>query len=148
MVQVITDSLALANDLRPLLLRLARRLRQESLAHGISAGQVSLLAAIEAHPGISARELAERELVSAPAISAKLDALEVARLIERRREQGGDRRRVGLTLSREGRRVLRSVRRTRTVWLAERLAQLSEDEQAAIAAALGALERLAGEAAA
>ena len=46
MVRVLNDSLALANDLRPVLLRLARRVRRESHALGVTAGQVTLLAVI------------------------------------------------------------------------------------------------------
>ena len=49
-----------------MLLRLARLVRRESHALGVTAGQVALLAAIDDHPGITARELAERERISAP----------------------------------------------------------------------------------
>jgi DNA-binding MarR family transcriptional regulator len=143
MVQVINDSLALANELRPVLLRLARLVRRESQALGVTAGQVSLLAAIEARPGIGARELADRERMSAPGMSAQLDRLEASELIVRTR--GEDRRRVGSTLSVEGRRVLREARRQRTAWLAERLDQLTPGERAAIDAAIDALARLAEE---
>lgn len=141
MVQVLTDSLAVANELRPVLLRLARLVRRESHALGVTAGQVSLLSAIETQPGINARELADRERISAPGMSAHLDRLEAAGLIIRTR--GEDRRRVGVSLSAAGSRVLDEVRQQRTVWLAERLEQLPEGERAAIEAAIGALARLA-----
>ena len=109
MVQVLKDSLALANDLRPVLLRLARRVRRESHALGVTAGQVTLLAVIEDHPGITGRELADREGVSAPGMSASLDRLELAGLIVRTR--GVDRRRVGITpRSPHGRNVFGAVR--------------------------------------
>jgi len=140
MVQLLNDSLQVANDLRPALLRLARLVRRESHALGVTGGQVSLLAAIEHRPGITARELCDREQISAPGISAQLDRLEAASLILRVR--ASDRRRVGLTLTGEGLRVLRSVRKKRTAWLAEHLGRLSEDDQAAIAAAIEPLERL------
>src|SRR5262249_33476885 len=104
MIQMVNDSRALANDLPPVLLRLARRLRRESHAFGVTGGQASLLASIKERPGVTARELAEREHVSAPGISAQLDALERLGLI--RRERAADRRRVGLFLEPEGRRVL------------------------------------------
>ena len=61
------------------------------------------------------------------------------------RTRGADRRRVGITLSPEGARVLRSVRRQRTAWLAERLEQLTDEERAAIEAAIAPLARLLGE---
>ena len=140
MVQTLNDSLALANELRPALLRLARLIRRESHALGVTGGQVSLLGAVESRPGINARELSEREQISAPGMSAHLERLETAGLI--RRERGADRRRVGVSLTPEGSRVLRSVRKKRTAWLAERLEQLPADDQAAIEAAIGPLGRL------
>jgi DNA-binding MarR family transcriptional regulator len=140
MVQIPNDSLELANELRPVLLRLARLVGRESHALGVTGGQVSLLAAIEEQPGVSARELADRERISAPGMSAHLDRLEAAGLIERTR--AADRRRVGLTLAPEGVRVLRSVRRKRNVWLAARLARLPAADRAVLAAAIAPLERL------
>ncbi len=140
MVRVVNDSLGLANELRPVLLRLARRVRRESHALGVTAGQATLLAVIGDHPGITGGELAEREGVSAPGMSASLDRLEAAGLIVRAR--AADRRRVEVTLSAEGSRVLRSVRRKRTVWLAERLEKLSDEEREAVEAAIGPLARL------
>ena len=143
MVQVVNDSLSLANELRPVLLRLARRVRRESYELGVTAGQATLLSVIDDHPGITGRELAEREGVTAPGMSASLDRLEAAGLIVRTR--AADRRRVEVTLSPEGSRVLRSVRRKRTVWLAERLEQLSDEEREAVEAAIEPLARLLGE---
>ena len=140
MIQALNDSLALANDLRPVLLRLSRLVRRESHALGVTGGQVSLLAAVEERPGITARELADREQISAPGMSAHLMRLETAGLVERTR--ASDRRRVGLSLTAEGARVLRSVRKKRTAWLAERLEHLPRDDRAAIEAAIGPLERL------
>jgi DNA-binding MarR family transcriptional regulator len=140
MVHTINDSRQLANDLRPVLLRLARRLRRESHAFGVTGGQATLLALIQEHPGITARELAEREHVSAPGMSAQLGMLESAGLI--RRERAADRRRVGLYLAPEGRRVLQAVRRQRTAWLAAKLEHLTDRERGAIEDALGPLARL------
>jgi DNA-binding MarR family transcriptional regulator len=140
MVRLIKDSTGLANELRPALLRLARLVRRESNSFGVTAGQVSLLSAIEDRPGITGGELAEHERVSAPAMSAQLGRLEDAGLIERTR--GTDRRRVGIALTTEGTRVLRSVRKQRTAWLAERLELLSDEDRAAIDAAIEPLARL------
>src|SRR4051794_22634975 len=104
MVRLLNDSLALANGLRPVLLRAARLLRRESHELGVTGGQVSLLALIESSPGITARELAAEERISAPGMSAHLDRLEEAGLIVRTR--GADRRRVGIELSAAGTGVL------------------------------------------
>jgi DNA-binding MarR family transcriptional regulator len=140
MVQAVNDSLATANELRPVLLWLARHLRRESHAFGVSSGQVSLLAAIKDRPGITAQELAEREQVSAPAMSGQLGRLEGDGLVSR--ERGADRRQMELRLTAQGERVLRSVRQKRTAWLADRLDRLSERERRAIEAAIGPLARL------
>ncbi|HUK45907.1 MAG TPA: MarR family transcriptional regulator [Gaiellaceae bacterium] len=140
MVKVLNESLALANELRPVLLRISRLVRRESQELGVTAGQATLLSLIGAQPGISARELADAERISAPGMSAHLERLEASGLIVR--ERGSDRRRVGVTLTAEGARVLRSVRRKRTAWLAERLNELTAEEREAIEAAIAPLARL------
>ncbi len=140
MIRPVNDSLTTANRLRPVLLRLARELRREIHSIGISGGQVSLLSAIQQAPGISASELAERERISAPGMSGHLVRLETAGLIARTRAQ--DRRRIGLTITDEGDRVLRSVRKRRTAWLAARLETLADAELEAVERAIAPLERL------
>ena len=138
---VIADPLVVANQLRPVLLRLARELRQETEQLGITSRQVTLLWLIRVNPGLSLRELATEERISAPALSGHVDRLEKAGLLERARDEG-DRRRVGLTLTEEGERLLKRVRARRTTWLAERLKGLDDDELAAIEAAIEPLGRL------
>jgi len=140
MIRTVNDSVAIANRLRPALLRLARLLRREVHSLGVTGGQVTLLVGIQNRPGVTAAELAEQERISAPGMSGHLVRLEAAQLI--RRERASDRRRVGLFLTEEGERVLRSVRKKRTAWLAERLERLSPGERKAVEAALPALERL------
>jgi|SRR6478672_541585 len=140
MTQDSTSARLLADQFRPVLLRLARELRREAQSLGITGGQVALLAQIRKSPGITASELAEHERMSAAGMSGHIGRLEAAKLIERTR--AADRRRIGLTLTPEGAKILASVRKRRTVWLAERLDGLSDDEREAITAALPALERL------
>ena len=130
----------LANRLRPVLLRLARELRREIQTLGVTSGQVTLLVQIKRDPGITASELAERERISAPGMSGHIARLEAATLIERTR--AADRRRIGLTLTSDGDRVLANVKKRRTAWLAEHLKGLSDEERESIEAALPALERL------
>jgi DNA-binding MarR family transcriptional regulator len=138
------DPVTVANGLRPTLLHLNRRLRKELAPLGITGGQASLLWAIRSKPGIGARELAEREGVSPPAMTAYVNRLEAAGLVVRRRSES-DRRRVELALTEAGVRVLRSARSRRTAWLAARLQRLEPAELAAVEAALPALQRLVGE---
>jgi len=140
MIRSVNDSLTIANRLRPALLRLGRHLRREIHSIGVTGGQVSLLVAIKLQPGITARELADRERMSAPGMSGQLVRLEAAELI--RRERASDRRRIGLFITPEGDRVLRSVKQKRTAWLSARLDKLTPEERASIEAALPALERL------
>lgn len=131
---------ALADQLRPVLLRLARELRREAQSLGITGGQVALLAQIRKNPGVTASELAERERMSAPGMSGHVARLETAGLIERTR--AADRRRIGLTLTPDGVKILASVRKRRTAWLAEHLEGLTDSERDAIVTALPALEQL------
>jgi DNA-binding MarR family transcriptional regulator len=140
MVQQINDSLTVANELRPVVLWLSRHLRRESHELGLRAGQVTLLDAIKNHPGITARELAERDGISAAAMSGQLARLEEAGLVTRSR--GADRRQMKLGITAEARRVLRTVRKRRNVWLAERLELLEPREREAIETAIGPLARL------
>jgi DNA-binding MarR family transcriptional regulator len=133
--------LEIAEELRPAILRLARNLRRETEALGVTSHQATLLAVISSTPGLSLRELAEAEGISAPSLSGHVDRLEAAGLIRRVRSND-DRRRVGLELTKEGRTVLRRVRALRTTWLADRLARLSDDEREALERALPALHAL------
>ena len=135
------DTLSIADRLRPVLLKVGRELRREAREVGISPEQVSLLVAIKYAPGIGVRELAARERVSPPALSNHVDRLERDGLVSRT-PSASDRRRVGLTLTDEGQRVLRRVRSRRTAWLATRLRGLSSDELEAVEAAIEPLSRL------
>jgi DNA-binding MarR family transcriptional regulator len=134
------DPIAVANRLRPVLLQLNRELRREIHSLGVTGGQVSLLNQIQRSPGIGVRELAQRERMSAPGMSKYIARLEKAGLL--RREALPDKRRVGLRLTEEAERVLRSVKNRRTAWLAARLRGLEPGELDAIDAAVEPLARL------
>jgi DNA-binding MarR family transcriptional regulator len=135
------DTLAIADRLRPVLLRVGRELRREAREVGISPEQVSLLVAIKYRPGIGVRELAAKERVSPPALSNHVDRLERDGLVSRT-PNASDRRRVGIALTDEGQRVLRRVRSRRTAWLATRLGSLSPEELDAVEAAVEPLWHL------
>jgi DNA-binding MarR family transcriptional regulator len=139
--EVIADPLAVANELRPVLLRLSRELRKETEQLGVTSRQVTLLWLIRLNPGLSLRELAAEERISAPALSGYVDRLEKAGLVERIRDES-DRRRVGLALTDEGDRLLKRVRARRTTWLAERMRALDEDELEALERAIEPLGKL------
>jgi DNA-binding MarR family transcriptional regulator len=132
------ESLAIANALRPILLRLARHLRSEVHSSGLTAGQLAILIAVEFNPGMTAQKLAEREGLSEAGVSGHLALLEGKGLIWR--ERIVDRRRVGVFLTGEGRELLAGVRHRRTEWLTERLELLSHEQRELIRAALPALD--------
>ena len=135
------DAMAIADRLRPTLLRLGRELRREKIA-GVSSQQAGLLATIKYAPGVTVGELATEERVSTAAMSKRISRLERDGLIVRTPSET-DRRRVGLTLTEAGQHTLRRVRSRRTAWLAGRLGSLSPAELAAISAAVEPLTGLA-----
>jgi DNA-binding MarR family transcriptional regulator len=138
------DTAALADALRPTLLQVGRGLRREARQVGISPEQVSILVTVKYVPGLGIRELAAREGVTPPCMTQHIDRLERDGLVART-PSADDRRRVGITVTEEGRRVLRRVRTRRTAWLAQRLETLEPEELAALEAAAEALARLVPE---
>ena len=132
--------MAVADRLRPTLLRLGRELRREQIG-GVSPQQVGLLTSIKYAPGVTVGELAADERVSTAAMSKRVSRLERDGLVTRTKSEA-DRRCVGLTLSEEGQRTLRRVRSRRTAWLASRLGALTPAELAAVGAAAEPLARV------
>jgi DNA-binding MarR family transcriptional regulator len=143
-IAVVADPTVLANRLRPVLLQLNRQLRREIHSLGVTGGQVSLLVQIKYRPGIGIRELAALERMSVPGMSKFISRLEEAGLVQRAAVEG-DQRRVGLTLTAAGQKVLRSVKSRRTAWLSARLRDLDPEELEAIDAAIEPLARLLAE---
>ena len=142
--EVTLSSELVADELRPVLLRLARELRKETEQLGVTARQATLLWLVKRSPGLSLAELAAEEGISPPALSGHVDRLERAGLLERVRSSE-DRRRVGLRLSEDGARLLRRIRARRTTWLTERLRALEPAELDAIEGSIPALRRLLGD---
>jgi DNA-binding MarR family transcriptional regulator len=134
------EAMAVADSLRPTLLRLARELRREKIA-GVSPQQVTLLVAIKYTPGITVGQLAAEERVSTAAMSKRVSRLERDGLVARTKSEA-DRRCTGLTLTEDGQRTLRRVRSRRTAYLASRLAALKPVELMAVGAAAEALAGL------
>ena len=135
------DATELANQLRPVLLKLNRELRREIHSLGVTGGQVGLLVQIKTRPGIGMRELASIERMSVPGMSKFIGRLEQAGLVQRA-AVAGDQRRVGLSLTPAGHKVLRSVKSKRTAWLAARLRRLEPEQLEAIDAAIEPLALL------
>lgn len=136
------DALAVANRLRPVLLRIHRYLRGEAHDLGVTSTQASLLGALLRAPGIGLGELAQQEHMSAPTLVGHIDKLQAVGFVERARGEGQDRRRVSLRVTTEGQRALQTLRERRTAWLAARLAALAPEQLAIVEAAIEPLDHL------
>lgn len=136
-------TLALANRLRPVLLRLHRALRAEAHELGVTSTQASLLSAIQRCPKIGIGELARREHLSAPTLVGHIDKLAALGLVERCRHTTEDRRRVDLVLTPDGVAKVEMLRAQRTLWLASRLRDLPPESLAQVEAAVEPLSVLA-----
>ena len=130
----------MAARLRLVLNRLARRLRREA-ADDLSPSLISALVTIDVHGPITLGELAAHELVRPPSVTRMVTGLEQRGLV-RREADAGDRRVARVSLTAEGRRVLRSTRTRKTAYLAKRLGRLDEAQLAALMDALPVLESL------
>ena len=140
-----TSDAGLATSLRISVSRLARRMRAERIAQGLqpelSDTQLAALAALEKHSAMTPGELAEHEKVQPPSITRVIASLEERGLIERM-PHPSDRRQVVLTVTAQGRDVVRKLRRLREAWLARRLRELDPAERALLQKALPILEKL------
>ena len=132
--------LQLAADLRLVVARLGRRLRQQG-AGGLSPSQLSILSTLEGSGPIHMGELAKREAVAPPTITRIVTFLTEAGLVSRTADPD-DARSAVVGVTAKGRKVLTEVRSERTALLVERLADLDDDEVATLAAALPLLERM------
>jgi DNA-binding MarR family transcriptional regulator len=133
--------IALADALRPAVLRVSRRLRLEAQKAGLSAQDALLLGHIRKHPGIGVSGLAEAERTSRPTMSAHVKRLEAAGLVARS-DHAEDGRRSGLAITPAGERKLEIIRRERNDWLAARLSRLSPADRETLERAAPALLRL------
>ncbi len=123
--------------------RLARRLRQES-ASGLSPSQFSALAVIHNRGPITLGELAELERVAPPTITKVVAKLEEDGFVERRADPT-DKRVSLVQVTTAGGLLHDETKRRRTTWLTGRLRELSPEDQARLADALDALDRLHGD---
>jgi DNA-binding MarR family transcriptional regulator len=133
----------LSERLRLAVARLQRILRQQAMG-GLTLTQLSCLATIGREGPLPLGELAGRENLSPPFITKIITKLEEEGLVTRA-TVAQDRRVSLASLTQAGRQLLDQVRSARTMYLNQRLAALSPEQQADLAAALPLLERLAGD---
>lgn len=135
------DPIALAEALRPALLRVSRRLRQEAQRVGISAQDALILNQIMRRPGVGVCDLAEVEQISRPTMSGHVKRLEAAGWVARA-DHAQDGRRSGLAVTPEGAWRLEAIRQQRNDWLAARIAKLDPDAARDLGAAVEPLLQL------
>jgi DNA-binding MarR family transcriptional regulator len=134
----------LATALRISVSRLARRLRVERQAEGLTSlsdTQLAALAVLESHAAMTPGELADHEKVQPPSMTRVISVLEERNLVMRAPHLT-DRRQVMLTVTEDGRALVMQARRRRDAWLAKRLKELSPEERAVLRAAAPVLEKL------
>ena len=125
--------------LRLVLLRLARRLRQNT--PGMTQSQLSALASVQREGPLTIGDLAAIENVQPPSISRIVGALEGEGWIERVADPRDGRVALVQTTA-TGQRELERLRADREAWLARHLDLLTAAERRKVEAALPALERL------
>ena len=133
----------LAHRLRPVLTRLARRMRQAA-AGDLSPTQGAALATIDCHGPLTPSELATRERIQRPTATRVLARLEEAGLIARTSDPA-DRRSSLVSTTDDGRALLLAVRDRKDAFLAQRLDRLDPSDLATLERAAGILERVLGE---
>lgn len=122
-------------------MRISRRVRFSGAGRdGLRPHQVSVLGKLESNV-LTPRELAEIECVSAPSMTRTVNAL-VGQGYVRRDADPDDGRQIHLQLTKEGRKTLTAIRRSRDEWVFSRMNDLTEDECAAVREAVDILERV------
>ena len=129
----------LAHRLRPVVTRLARRMRQ--VGAELSPTQGAALATIDCHGPLTPSELALREKIQRPTATRVLARLEEAGLVARTPDPS-DRRSSLVSSTPKGRELLASIRDRKDLYLAQRLDRLSPEDLAALDRAAGILERM------
>jgi DNA-binding MarR family transcriptional regulator len=134
-----TDT-AVRARLRLVLLRLARRIRQEAGA-GVTPSQLSALSSINYLGPVRLGSLAEHERISKPSVTRIVAALEETGYVERRRDSD-DGRSFLVAVTPAGARVLEQSRDRADAYLARQLAALAPEDRAAVERSVPILEKL------
>lgn len=135
-----TAVVELANELRQACMRISRRVRFENSSE-LPPHQFGVLAKLDDAPRTPG-ELATMERVSAPSMTRTVGGLVERGLVERMQDPQ-DGRQVILTITAEGRRGLRVVRRQRDEWMTVRVKRLSPQDQEILQQASEILRRVA-----
>jgi DNA-binding MarR family transcriptional regulator len=132
-----------AGELRALLGRLSRRLRQTSVVGEMTLSQASVLSLLEREGPATPGTLATKEHISPQSMGTILVSLEALGLVSRTPDPT-DGRRLVISLTEAGLQVIHGARRQKEERLAQALANnFTNEEQQVLMSALPLLERLA-----
>jgi len=132
----------LAHELRPAVMRLARRLRQmQEGSLDLNLNQLSAMAVLLNSGDQLMGELAAQEKIRPPSMTRIVNSLE-ARGYVLRRPDPRDHRQCLVALTDSGRDVLLANRRRRDQWLAVRIAELDPAEREVLRRAVRILEKV------
>jgi DNA-binding MarR family transcriptional regulator len=130
----------IASGLHSAAIRLLRMVRREDKSTGISPPRLSALSVLGYGGPMSLADLAAAEEVRAPTMSRIVEGL-VKDGLATREADPGNRRKVRIAATEEGRRRLEAGRERRVRALAGRLRRLADSEQRALARGAEVLER-------
>jgi DNA-binding MarR family transcriptional regulator len=135
-----TDHAQLASRLRLAVTRTARRLRQEAGSE-LSPSQMAALATVDRRGPLTPSELADIERIKRPTATRVAARLSEAGLIERSADPTDGRVSL-LSVTPEGRALLRRLRGRKTAFLAHRFRDLPAEDLAALERAADVLEQI------
>jgi DNA-binding MarR family transcriptional regulator len=133
-----------AAELRGVLGRLNRRLRQQADVGDLTRSQLNLISRIERDGPATVSDLARAEGVRPQSMGATVAALEEAGYL-RRDPDPGDRRKTAISLSDSAREQIAASRLVRQDWLQRALnRELTREELEQVRQAIGLLARIVG----
>jgi DNA-binding MarR family transcriptional regulator len=138
---VSAQTTSLGSQLRLVVLRLSRRLRQEAVGE-ITPSQLSALTVVGKRGEVTLGELAAVERIAPPSMTRIAARLEEQGFVERRVDPT-DRRVARLAASEKGLALLDTIRTRRDAYLASRLQDFSDEERRILEQVVPLLERLA-----
>ena len=130
-----------ADRLHSIAIHLLRRARQEDRATGLTPERLSLLSVLVYAGAKTVSELAEIEMISLPAVTRTLNALQAGGLVRRVRSTT-DRRQVLVHATDRGRELMDQGRRRRVDRIVRELESLSEADLRLLERATRVLESL------
>ncbi|MBA2506239.1 MAG: MarR family transcriptional regulator [Thermoleophilaceae bacterium] len=119
---------------------MARRLRQEA-GPGLSPSLTAALATVERHGPLTPSGLADLERIQRPTATRVIEKLVGEGLVEKTRDPD-DGRAFLVSVSKDGRALIRKLRSRKSAYLEKRLRALEPEDRATLARASEILERM------